>query len=102
MDAQATTKRTALLLGGTGLVGRALLSLLLANDQYRHVHLLVRRAPPGLPLSAKLKVHLMDFTELASCTAPSTDDVFIALGTTIKVAGSEAAFRRVDFDYVVD
>jgi uncharacterized protein YbjT (DUF2867 family) len=28
-------------------------------------------------------------------------DVYIALGTTIKVAGSEAAFRAVDFDLVV-
>jgi len=30
------------------------------------------------------------------------DDVFIALGTTIKIAGSEAAFRQVDFDFVVN
>jgi len=30
------------------------------------------------------------------------DDVFIALGTTIKIAGPEAAFHQVDFDFVVD
>ena len=28
--------------------------------------------------------------------------MFIALGTTIKVAGSEAAFRQVDLDFVVN
>jgi uncharacterized protein YbjT (DUF2867 family) len=33
---------------------------------------------------------------------PAVDDVFIALGTTIKVAGSEAAFRQVDFDFVLN
>jgi uncharacterized protein YbjT (DUF2867 family) len=102
MNAKVATKRTALLVGGTGLVGRALLSLLLANDQYRHVHLLARRPAPGLPPSAKLKVHIVDFTELETYTAPPADDVFIAVGTTIKVAGSEEAFRQVDFDYVVD
>jgi uncharacterized protein YbjT (DUF2867 family) len=30
------------------------------------------------------------------------DDVFITLGTTIEVAGSQAAFRQVDFDFVVN
>jgi uncharacterized protein YbjT (DUF2867 family) len=32
---------------------------------------------------------------------PKVDEVFICLGTTIKVAGSQAAFRAVDFDAVV-
>jgi uncharacterized protein YbjT (DUF2867 family) len=88
--------------GGTGLVGRALLSLLLASDEYRKVHLLVRRAAGCLPTSAKLKIHQVDFTQLASSPLPAVDDVFIALGTTIRVAGSEKAFRQVDFDYVVN
>jgi uncharacterized protein YbjT (DUF2867 family) len=102
VNAPAATERTALLVGGTGLVGRALLSLLLASDEYRKVHLLVRRAAGCLPTSAKLKIHQVDFTQLASCPLPAVDDVFIALGTTIKVAGSEKAFRQVDFDYVVN
>ncbi len=37
----------------------------------------------------------------ANLTLPAADDVFVALGTTIKVAGSRAAFRAVDFDAVV-
>jgi uncharacterized protein YbjT (DUF2867 family) len=44
-------------------------------------------------------LHTVDFAALPEL--PPVDDVFIALGTTIAVAGSEAAFRAVDFDAVV-
>jgi len=47
----------------------------------------------------KLHSHVVDFAALPAL--PRVDDVFIALGTTIKVAGSQAAFRAVDFDSVV-
>ncbi|TMH62871.1 MAG: NAD-dependent epimerase/dehydratase family protein [Betaproteobacteria bacterium] len=93
--------RTALLAGATGLVGRSLLSLLLASDRYRSLHVLLRRTPPDTKVSAKLKLHEIDFARLPA-TFPSVDDVFVALGTTIKLAGSEAAFRQVDFDFVVN
>ena len=93
--------RTALIAGATGLVGRALLSLLLASKHYRSVHVLLRRAPPDFEASEKLKIHQVDFTRLPA-TFPAVDDAFIALGTTIKIAGSEAAFRQVDFDFVVN
>src|SRR5450631_403817 len=93
--------RTALLAGATGLVGRALLLMLLASKQYRSVRVLLRHAAPDIMSSAKLKIHRIDFTSLPTAF-PTADDVFIALGTTIKVAGSEAAFRQVDFDFVVN
>jgi uncharacterized protein YbjT (DUF2867 family) len=95
------TPRIALLAGATGLVGRALLSMLLAAKRYRSVHVLLRRVAPDIEANAKLKVHLVDFARLPA-DFPTVDDVFIALGTTIKVAGSEAAFRQVDFDFVVN
>jgi uncharacterized protein YbjT (DUF2867 family) len=94
-------QRTALLAGATGLVGRALLSLLLASAQYGRVHVLLRRTPPDINASAKLEIHEIDFARLPTAF-PAVDDVFIALGTTIKIAGSEAAFRQVDFDFVVN
>lgn len=47
----------------------------------------------------KLVTHLS--SDFATFHAPAVDDVFIALGTTIKVAGSQQAFRAVDFDAVV-
>jgi uncharacterized protein YbjT (DUF2867 family) len=62
------------------------------------VHSLLRRAGAGAS-SAKLRELMVSFDDLPAL--PACDDVFIALGTTIKVAGSEAAFRRVDYDYVV-
>jgi uncharacterized protein YbjT (DUF2867 family) len=100
MGGNSYAPRTALIAGATGLVGRALLDLLRANDRYRRVHVLVRRAASGIDADAKIEVHVVDFAKLPAAL-PRADDVFIALGTTIKVAGSEAAFRRVDFDFVV-
>jgi uncharacterized protein YbjT (DUF2867 family) len=98
----AATKqpRTALLAGATGLLGRELLTLLLADSRYSTVHSVGRRAPA---LShPKLVGHLLDFANPAQLAAlPVADDVYIALGTTIKVAGSPAAFRAIDYDAVV-
>jgi uncharacterized protein YbjT (DUF2867 family) len=92
--------RIALLAGASGLVGRSLLSLLLESPRYRRVHALLRRSVPDLPVHAKLTTAVVDFASLPFL--PPVDDVFIALGTTIKVAGSQEAFRRVDFDAVLD
>ncbi len=93
--------RTALLAGATGLVGRALLSMLLAEKRYHRVHVLLRRAAPEITADAKLEIRQVDFARLPEAF-PTVDDVFIALGTTIAVAGSEAAFRQVDFEFVVN
>lgn len=84
--------------GATGLVGRAVLARLLADKRYSAVHCVGRRAPAQRDL--KLAVHLTD--SFSTFTAPPlVDDVFIALGTTIKTAGSREAFRAVDFDAVL-
>src|SRR5205085_2059765 len=40
--------------------------------------------------------HIVDFTALPAL--PHIDEVYLALGTTIKVAGSQAAFRAVDYE----
>jgi uncharacterized protein YbjT (DUF2867 family) len=101
MGKVVVTPRIALLAGATGLVGRALLPMLLASKYYQRVHVLVRRTPPDIKASAKLRIHQVDFARLPA-EFPKVDDVFIALGTTIKVAGSQAAFRQVDFDFVVN
>ena len=93
--------RVALLAGATGLIGRALLPMLLASDRYDAVHVLLRRATPGLPTHPKLTLHTVEFAQLPD-PFPTADDVFITLGTTINAAGSEAAFRQVDFDFVVN
>jgi uncharacterized protein YbjT (DUF2867 family) len=101
MDSVTAIPRIALLAGATGIVGDTLLSLLVASPQYRKVHVLLRRSSPNIKASAKLTIHQIDFERLPPAL-PAADDVFIALGTTIKIAGSEAAFRQVDFDFVVN
>ncbi len=100
MNSTLATLRTALLAGPSGLVGGALLPLLTASNAYGQVHALVRRALPNLTTSPTLSWHVVDFNALPAM--PPIDDAYIALGTTIKVAGSEAAFRQVDFDAVVN
>jgi uncharacterized protein YbjT (DUF2867 family) len=86
--------RRALLAGATGLVGREILRSLLADDAVDEVHVLGRR-DPGL-VHLKLTVHVVDFRRLPSL-AP-VDEVYLALGTTIRAAGSRQAFRAVDLE----
>lgn len=89
-----------LLAGASGLVGRELTALLLQTPATAALHLLLRRPDPSLPRDERLVVHAgVDFAALPAL--PALDDVYVALGTTIKVAGSQAAFRAVDFDAVV-
>ena len=99
-DTAAVAGRVALVAGATGLVGQEVLAGLLADKGYSAVHCIGRRKLPQQ--HPKLVQHVVDFKAVASFTAlPHVDDVFIALGTTIKVAGSQAAFRAVDFDAVL-
>src|SRR3954471_15715936 len=94
----ASPPRHVLIAGASGLVGRALLTGLLADDSVAAVHSVGRRA---LDLShPKLTQHRVDFSQ-GLAALPSVGEAFVALGTTIKVAGSQAAFRAVDFDAVV-
>jgi len=95
--ADATGERVVLLAGASGLVGREILQGLLADDSVAAIHSLGRRE---LPLQhPKLTQHRVDFKALPAL--PRVSDAFIALGTTIKVAGSQEAFRAIDFDAVV-
>ncbi len=89
--------RVALVAGATGLVGREILARLLADKPYSAVHCVGRRKP-GVE-HPKLQGHVI--ADFAAFQAPAVDDVFIALGTTIKVAGNQPAFRAVDFDAVL-
>lgn len=87
-----------LLAGATGLVGSHLLRLALDDARVAGVVAPVRR-----PLSLthpKLSAPAIDFDAMPA-DAPwwSADALACALGTTMKLAGSREAFRRVDFDY---
>ena len=80
-------KRNALIAGATGLVGSSLLKQLLTDELYSNITIIVRK-----PLDLKHP----------KLTQLQVDDLFCALGTTIKTAGSQEAFYKVDFTYVVN
>ncbi|HEX7804096.1 MAG TPA: nucleoside-diphosphate sugar epimerase [Pseudoxanthomonas sp.] len=86
--------RKVVLAGASGLVGGLILQALLTDDTVSEVHALGRRA---LAVEhPKLQAHIVDFSRLPVLS--DADEVYLALGTTIKVAGSQAAFRAVDLD----
>ena len=96
-----TSPRTVLVLGATGLVGRALVNLLLREPAILSVKALVRRVA-DLPSNTKLSVHLTDFEHLDDhATAFRVDQIFCALGTTMRLAGTQERFRLVDHHYPV-
>ncbi len=86
--------RIAMIAGYTGLVGKEILKGLLTDATVARVHCFGRRLPPIE--HPKLVTHVVDFAALP--TLPPADELYLALGTTIKVAGSQAAFRAIDFE----
>lgn len=89
------------LAGAGGLVGRALLSELLS--QPLQVEALMRRERQDLPPSERLTQHRVDFSAAdLGASLPKPDAVYICLGTTIKQAGSQEAFKAVDLDAVMN
>ena len=99
--------RTALVLGATGLVGKALVEQLCRDRRYQTVTCLVRK-----PLSkdfftvnaanvAKVQPIVVDFENLEDYQGYfGCQHIYVCLGTTIKKAGNKSAFRKVDFEYV--
>jgi uncharacterized protein YbjT (DUF2867 family) len=92
--------RVALVAGGSGLVGGKLLPLLLQLPHYTRVHALSRR-----PLAfdhARLANRVVRFEASlqAQLKGLQCQDAFCCLGSTIREAGSQSAFRAVDLDLV--
>lgn len=89
------TARTILLVGGTGLVGSRALPLLL---QAGHRVVALGRRPTGLSHPSLCELS----TDFAALPDLPPADVFVStLGTTIRAAGSQAAFRAIDHDAVL-
>jgi uncharacterized protein YbjT (DUF2867 family) len=90
--------KTAIVIGGTGLVGNAVVQLLLNDQRFNSVLLLGRRTI-GISHS-KLQEHIIDFDKPQLWKQLVQGDVlFSCLGTTLKQAGSKDAQYRVDYKY---
>ena len=90
--------KTALVVGGTGLVGREVIKLLLDDKRYARVISLGRR--PSDITHEKLTQIEFDF-ERPDASVVKADDIFCCLGTTRANAGSSEAFYKVDYEYVL-
>jgi uncharacterized protein YbjT (DUF2867 family) len=89
--------KTALIAGGTGLIGGQLLQLLLASNQYGKVIAITRK---DLPPHTKLSQVKMGNGTLGEFEPTwRIDDVFCCLGTTMAKARSKEKFYQVDFTY---
>jgi len=93
-------QKVALVAGASGLVGEQLISVLCESGDYTRVYAVTRR-PLGRD-HARLANRIVRFEQLeAQLRGMSCTDAFCCLGTTLKGAGSEAAFRQVDLDLVL-
>lgn len=91
----------ALVAGATGLIGKQVLKLLLEVEAYEKVKAITRK-PLNLQ-HPKLENIVLDFETLSEQRAAiKADDVFCCLGTTIRIAKTKEAFRKVDHDYPLE
>lgn len=102
MQTSSIMGKTATIAGATGLIGSHLLNLLLKDETYSTVRILIRR-----PISfthPKLEKKLVDFSDADSLLIALTDSdvVFCAIGTTQKkVNGNKEEYRKIDHDIPV-
>lgn len=96
IDMDISPQKKALVVGATGLVGQQLVDRLLQSDRYSEVRTLVRK-PTGRHHPKLVEVDY-DFNQ-PDANQLQGDDVFCCLGTTMKKAGSKAAFTQVDHNF---
>lgn len=88
--------KTAIVIGATGLVGSEVLNQLLEDDRYHRVKVFHRR-PTGIT-HPKMEEVVVDFDRIDAWKKDLTgDELYSALGTTIKKAGSQEAQYAIDF-----
>ena len=96
-------KSTAVLIGATGAVGKEILKEILGTEYYERIYVLGRNSISRLPEDDRLTKIVIDFENMRFDTSILDDaDVFAALGTTIKIAGSKENQRKIDVDYTVN
>ena len=94
-----TDPRRVAVAGASGLVGREIALRVAADPSCMQLHLVLRKPLPAFESMLRVQAHRIGPAGMP--LLPPVDEALCALGTTIKVAGSQAAFRAVDFDAVV-
>jgi uncharacterized protein YbjT (DUF2867 family) len=93
--------KKAIIIGSTGLVGSSLTTQIDNHQAYTKVYLVVR-SKTSRSFSDKVEEIVVDFDKEETYPyLADIDDLFCCLGTTIKKAGSQENFRKVDYEYVV-
>ena len=88
-------KKTSIVLGASGLIGRFLILELLKKS---NKVIAILRNDEVLPNDVeKLIINFDEF--INNGNLPSCDQIFICIGTTIKQAGSKEEFKKVDYRY---
>ena len=93
--------KTAVVFGATGMVGKELVYELLEGNEFLKVVAVVRNT---LPIAnGKLEqLKIDDYSQLSHHKEKLNADVyFCCIGTTIKKAGTQEAFRKIDYDIPV-
>lgn len=94
-------QKTALIAGGTGLVGGHLIDYLINNDGYSEIKVLVRKGSSYR--NDDVTVLEIEYDQISDFKKQlKADSVFCCLGSTMKKAGSKAQFYQVDFNYPLD
>lgn len=90
--------KTAVVIGASGLIGKTLVRKLLEDNRYNSVKVFVRRS---INISnTKLAEHIVDFDRITDWKNKITgDELYSAMGTTIKKAGSKEAQYKIDVTY---
>ena len=91
-------KKTSIVLGASGLIGRLLILELL---QKSNKVIAILRNDEDLPNEVeKLIINFDEF--INNGQLPNCDQLFICIGTTIKKAGSKEEFVKVDYTYAYE
>ncbi len=90
--------KTAVIIGSSGLIGKELTKLLLEDERYTKINALVRKP---LEINHEKLVQIRYDFDWPEGEHVHGEDFFCCLGTTIKKAGSQSAFRKVDYNYII-
>ena len=90
--------KTAVVIGASGLIGKSLVKKLLDDNSYKSVKVFVRRSTNIS--NSKLEEHIVDFDKITDWKNKITgDELYSAMGTTIKKAGSKETQYKIDVTY---